>query len=155
MKRCSRRPLRKINNDNLISHPSFKRVLIVASCLSWLISWMGWVALRGTQSKRESQKENFLPTVCDPTASLSVLKFLEESRKRCSSDDFICRSFTFKNETDFTSILSQYLCKMADLITKSGDIWVHQRPPQTVRIMLKSWPLVQFLARLCLLCSQK
>ena len=26
---------------------------------------------------------------CDPTASLRVLKFLEESRKRCSSDDFI------------------------------------------------------------------
>ena len=24
-----------------------------------------------------------------------------------------CRSFAFKNETDFTSILSQYLCKMA------------------------------------------
>ena len=59
---------------------------------------------------------------CDPTASLSVLKFLEVMKRCCSSDDFICRSFTFKYETDFTSILSQYLCKMADLIMKSGDI---------------------------------
>ena len=35
---------------------------------------------------------------------------------------FQCGLFNRKNETDFTSILSQYLCKMADLITKSGDI---------------------------------
>ena len=65
------------------------------------------------------------------------------------------QSFAFKNETDFTSILSQYLCKRADLITKSGDIRVHQSPPQAVRFMLKSDLLVRFLARLCLSCSQK
>ena len=54
-----------------------------------------------------------------------------------------CRSFASKNETDFTSILLQYLCKMADLITKSGDIWVHQLPPQTVRnpdLLCGFWP---------------
>ena len=85
----------------------------------------------------------FVSGFCDPTASLSVLKFLEVMNRCCSSDDFICRSFTLKNETDFTSILSQYLCKMADLITKSGDIWVHQLPPQTVRnpdLLCGFWP---------------
>ena len=47
---------------------------------------------------------------------------LEEWWRRClSSDDFIVDRFNDrKNETDFTSILSQYLCDLTDLISKSG-----------------------------------